>query len=113
METLIGACGLVCSKCKAFIATRTKNETLAEETAQEWSQFYGATVLKEHVWCTGCLTEASPKCYYCGNLCEIRKCVGEKGIDNCAACMVYPCEKVKTVAEGVPATRKIIEALRG
>lgn len=113
METLIGACGIVCSKCNAFIATRTKDDALAEATAREWSQQHGVTVLKEHVWCTGCLTDAAPKCHHCGNMCEVRKCVMSKNIDTCADCMSYPCEKVKFIADALPATVKVIEALRG
>lgn len=113
METLIGACGLVCSKCNAFIATRTGDEALAEATAREWSQMHGVEVRKEHVWCTGCMTASEPKSFHCGNSCAVRQCVVEKKVDNCAACDSYPCTKVAFIAEAVPSTVKIIHALRG
>lgn len=112
METLISACGLVCSKCKAFIATRTGDEALAEATAREWSQLNGVTIQKDQIWCTGCLTDAAPKYHFCGNLCAIRKCVLTKNIDTCAECSSYPCDLVKPVADALPATVKMIEALR-
>ena len=62
METLVAACGLVCSKCEAFIGTRAGDAELIRQTAEEWSRKYGVPVPPEAVWCSGCMPEGGPKC---------------------------------------------------
>ena len=50
METLVAACGLVCSKCEAFIGTRAGDAELIRQTAEEGSRKYGVPVPPEAVW---------------------------------------------------------------
>lgn len=112
METLVAACGLVCSKCNAFIGTRTNNAELIRQTAEEWSRLHGEDISPESVWCTGCMTEGGPKCAWCSQGCEMRSCVLEKQYSTCADCAEYPCAKNASIISGVPATKPLLEALK-
>lgn len=112
METLIAPCGLVCSKCDAFIGTRNDDAALIRRTAEAWSREYGVEVPPEAVWCTGCMTDDGPKCAHCEQGCEVRRCVVDKQYDTCAECADYPCAKTAFIVEGVPATRRVLDALK-
>lgn len=112
METLVAACGLVCSKCSAFIGTRNDDDGLIRATAEEWSRQYGVEVPPEAVWCNGCMTDGGPKCVHCSDGCETRRCVMDKGYDTCAECAEYPCAKIECLVSSVPATKTLLEALK-
>ena len=112
METLVAACGLVCSKCNAFIGTRSGDAGLIRQTAEEWSREYGVHVPPETVWCSGCMTEGGPKCAHCSQGCEVRRCVLDRHYDTCADCAEYPCPKTAFIVSGVPATRTLLDALK-
>ena len=92
----IGMCGLECSSCAAFIATKNNDDLLKEKTAKEWTKRYlndngDKSVLKpEDINCTGCLSD-DPKYLYC-NECNIRQCCLKKGISNCKECSSYKCD---------------------
>ena len=112
METLIAACGLVCSSCNAFIGTRKNDAELIRKTAEEWTKEYGVEVPAEAVWCNGCMTDGGPKCMHCAQHCEIKPCVEARHYNTCAECAEYPCKKVSFIISGVPATKTLLEALK-
>ena len=91
----IAYCGLNCSSCDAFIATKNNNDKLREKTAKEWTERYGKgkrnrpSVKSEDINCRGCLSDG-PIYLYCRQ-CKIRQCGLEKGIKNCKECKDYRC----------------------
>ncbi len=95
----IAICGLDCSSCTAFIATKNNDDKLRGKTAKEWTERYRTTgrgrppVKPEDINCFGCLSQAGPVYLYCLK-CEIRKCGFGKGIKNCEECKDYRCEKL-------------------
>ena len=48
-ENMIAFCGLDCSKCDAYIATRNDNQALREKTAKLWSEMNNVTILPEQI----------------------------------------------------------------
>jgi len=90
MKKLIACCGLDCEKCDAYIATINNDQVLREKTAKLWSQLNNTTITPDMINCTGCRMEGI-KTIYCSNICQIRKCVKNKGFDTCA-----PCQAIKT-----------------
>jgi hypothetical protein len=95
METIISACGLVCTKCDAYQATKANDQERLEGIAKDWSAQYGITGLTiEQVRCNGCMTEGEPKCDHCGQHCGIRKCAVSKGVSTCGQCVDFPCEEL-------------------
>ena len=91
----IAMCGLDCSQCDAFIATKNNDDKLRKKTAKEWTERYGKgdrdrpPVKPEDINCKGCLSDG-PIYLYCSQ-CKIRKCGLEKGIENCKECRDYKC----------------------
>jgi hypothetical protein len=110
-ERMISKCGLVCTECPAFIATRDGDEEKVREIAAQWSKEYHADVKPEHVWCDGCLVEGR-KCAHCSE-CEIRACATKRAVESCAACPDYGCEILSAFHEMVPQARQVLESLRG
>jgi hypothetical protein len=97
-EKYIAMCGLNCSSCAAFIATKNNDDKLIEKTAKEWTERYKESnrnrppIKPEEINCRGCLSDG-PVYFYC-QCCDIRKCGFDKGIKNCQECKDYRCEKL-------------------
>lgn len=85
MNNMIAYCGLDCTKCDAYIATKNDDQSLRERTAQLWGQLNHVTILPEHINCEGCRADGA-KTYYCSELCAIRQCAMRKGVATCGAC---------------------------
>jgi hypothetical protein len=110
MEKIISRCGLVCSECPAFIATIEDDDKQRAEVAELWSKQFAMEVKPEDVNCVGCLA-AGVHSSYCG-MCEIRKCAIEKGLDSCAMCDDYACEKLENVLSMEPSCRERLDEIR-
>lgn len=111
MQEIIAACGLVCSNCEAYIATKTNDSDAIARVAGEWSAKYGADIKPEYVWCDGCMTEGDKKCGHVGE-CQIRACVIERRLANCAGCSDFGCGKINELLNAAPEARKTMDSLR-
>jgi len=58
MKEMIACCGLVCTECPAYIATRNGDDELRKKTAADWSKFYGHEIKPEDITCEGCQSES-------------------------------------------------------
>jgi hypothetical protein len=106
---MIACCGLDCSKCPAFIATRENDDGKREETAREWSGLYKSEITPDQINCDGCRMDGK-KFNFCGK-CDIRKCCYAKGVKNCAACDDYICDKLSEFIKHAPEAGRALEAL--
>lgn len=98
METLIAACGLVCSRCDAFRATRENSQEKLERVAADWRKRYNCGEINaENIRCNGCMTDGGPKCGHCESNCETRKCALSKKLSTCSQCADFPCEKLRSL----------------
>lgn len=111
METLIAACGLVCSDCGAYKATKANDPDAIAKVAQEWSEIFKAEIRPEYIWCDGCMVDGERKCGHCSE-CDIRACVVQRGLDNCASCQDYACEKMTRFFESVPCCKGVLDEIR-
>jgi len=112
METMIATCGLACAECPALIATRSKDDAALEALAKTWSEEYAATLSAKDSACDGCHSLTGPWISHCVE-CEIRACGTEKGVENCATCTDYACDKLVKFFEFVPEARTTLDGLRG
>ncbi len=108
---MISRCGLVCSECPAFLATKAKDEVMARKTAEQWSRMFNIKVEVEHVWCNGCLGRGRHCSHWAE--CEIQTCAKKRRLKNCAACRDYPCQQLQGFFKMVPEAEKRLDALRG
>jgi len=108
MDRMIAFCGLVCTDCPAFEATRDNDLVRAEETALLWSKEYGVKVTVKDIWCDGCLVEGK-KCAHCA-VCAVRACAMERGVIHCGACDEFACGTIEQIFAVAPEARKVLEA---
>jgi hypothetical protein len=89
MDKIIAYCGITCSECPAYQATRDNDQAKREKIAADWSKQFGHDIKPADINCFGCL---DPKTMfgYC-QMCEIRKCARGRGVVNCAHCADYSC----------------------
>ena len=99
MDEMIAYCGLNCHSCPIYLATREKDEEkkykMKVDIAQQIKKHYGQECKPEDVTdCDGCKTEGGRLLSGSKN-CQIRKGASRKGVENCAHCDEYACEKLK------------------
>ncbi|MFC2079684.1 DUF3795 domain-containing protein [Candidatus Bipolaricaulota bacterium] len=111
MERLIATCGLTCTECPAYIATKSEDAAALETLAKTWSEQYEATLSADDCACDGCHSTVGPWMSHCSE-CEIRACGTEKGVENCANCTEYACEKLVKFFEFVPDAKTMLDGLR-
>lgn len=103
MQINISPCGLVCSRCDAYRATRLDDTAKLELVAADWRQRYHCDDIKaELIRCDGCMTEGGRKCYHCEHSCPIRPCAIAKGVKICSECAEYPCATLREFFKNVP-----------
>lgn len=102
---MLAPCGLLCDQCEAYIATQNNDEKELAVIAEKWTKIFNAPIQAEHLHCDGCVADGR-KSYYCGSLCEIKKCVEEKHLANCGKCESFACEKLEQIYQHEPEARQ-------
>lgn len=118
-EEMIAYCGLNCTTCPIYLATREKNPKKQRREREQIviaiKKYLGEEKRVEDITdCDGCKAQGGRLYSGCRN-CRIRKCASEKGLENCAFCREYPCEKLSKFfdsedKEGV--AKKRLDAIR-
>lgn len=109
---MIATCGLTCTECPAYIATKNEDTAALEALAKTWSGVYGTTLSSDDCTCSGCHSAVGPWMSHCAE-CEIRACGTEKGMENCSECAEYACNKLAKFLEFVPEAKATLDGLRG
>ena len=117
MKNSLAYCGLVCQTCSIYLATRQeKAEEKAKmkaEIARVCREQYGVNYeLVDITDCDGCRTEGGRLFTGCGN-CPVRKCARQKGLENCAYCAEYACEKLEKHFKMDPTAKMRLDEVRG
>lgn len=107
---MIAYCGLNCSKCEAYLATQADDDVKREATAKKWSALYKADIHLEQINCNGCKYDGA-RFSHC-DVCDIRQCCSSKGVDNCALCDEYICNKLAGFIKLAPQAGETLEAIR-
>jgi hypothetical protein len=116
---MVAYCGLNCSTCRIYLATREKDpkkqREMREGIARYVREHFDSKIRVEDITdCDGCTAE-SGRLFSGSKKCEVRKCAREKGLKNCAYCSEYPCEKLNKLYDsgGVEAdAKKRLDAIR-
>ena len=98
-ERMVAYCGLACEECPAFVAKRTGDEALRQATAKRWSgpEF---PVAAEEVYCDGCSATDGDQFKHC-SICAVRSCAEAHGVETCAECPDYGCDKLEKILDVV------------
>ena len=92
-KDMLAYCGLDCSKCGAYIAKQNDSYELRKRTADQWSS-PDYKVTPDEIFCDGCKTTEGTHFKHCAN-CAVRECANSRGVQTCAHCDDYGCEKIK------------------
>jgi hypothetical protein len=107
-EAITAYCGLVCTECPAYIATREDDTDKLKALALEW---YGQEDNATYCVCDGCTTDGR-KNHHCHE-CTVRACAIEKGVPNCAYCTEYDgCETLAGLVKHIPQAKENLEKIR-
>lgn len=88
MNESIGYCGYNCHLC----AARSEDEETRRKLVNGWKALFGhENYTAENVKCDGCRSSGT----VADTQCEARPCAREKGIESCALCDEFPCNKVR------------------
>lgn len=110
MKDMIAFCGLNCSICPTFLATKKDDDTAREQTAAMINKNYGFSMTAEDINCDGCKSTTGCLISYC-QACEVRKCGMEKGLEDCTVCKEQPCETLAAFHTFSPEAKKAFDAL--
>jgi len=111
VERIVSCCGITCSDCPAFNATKNADNAEREKVAELWTKAYGHPFKAEDINCDGCISRGPRVFNYC-NICEIRKCGRERNVSNCAYCDDYKCEKLAKLHEQAPKAKETLDKIR-
>ena len=105
MDKIIAYCGLNCSECSAYIATKNNDQALREKTAVEWSKVHNFNFTPDMINCTSCKSDGV-KLGHC-SACEMRKCAVGKKVVNCGACVDFnSCKMINDFIAQVPSAKE-------
>jgi hypothetical protein len=111
MEKTFAYCGLICSECPAYLATRAEDMAALEKVAAQWSEEYGRSITADYCLCDGCTSGSERLCGYCGE-CDVRACAIERGVLTCAHCDNYGCQTITRFLEFAPQAKTGLEEIR-
>ena len=112
MDYIIAYCGLNCSTCEAYIATKNDDLELRRKTAEFWSKEYDAEIKPEDIVCDGCLDKEGKHIGH-WTKCELRTCNEGKGLENCAHCDDYICDKLNEYIKMSDEIKNNLKSVRG
>ncbi|MBN2170140.1 MAG: DUF3795 domain-containing protein [Candidatus Krumholzibacteriota bacterium] len=88
MEVMIGHCGYRCDLC----AARSDDPEVRARLVDGWRRIFGhENYTAENVRCDGCRADGR----LADKSCRARPCARERGVDLCALCDDFPCDKVR------------------
>ncbi len=95
MGQIVARCGFRCDACKAYAANNHSNEDRLK-VASAWSKYFGLKIPPEKLHCNGCRDGECAGDALPDPSCPIRVCVLERGMNTCADCYDYPCDKIES-----------------
>lgn len=91
MEPKLSLCGFRCDLCLAYnpnIEAQPENRQILSDG---WYKYFGFRMPPEEITCEGCSAESNQTL---DRDCPVRPCVIDHGLENCAACENYICDKL-------------------
>jgi hypothetical protein len=90
MEEMIGLCGYRCDLCQFYIKN-AKGENHKERVCQDFNRLFGYNVQPADVECVGCRNKGK----HADADCPVKPCALAKGVENCAHCEEFICDRLR------------------
>jgi hypothetical protein len=88
MNDMLGYCGYNCHLC----AARSDDPQVRQRLVDGWRKYLGhQNYTVENVRCDGCKSDGR----LADQQCRARPCAKERGVESCALCNDFPCDKMK------------------
>jgi hypothetical protein len=88
VDEMIGYCGYDCGTC----AARSDDPAVRQRLVDGWRKYFGhQSYTAENVRCDGCRADGR----LADKSCQARPCAVERGVESCALCGDFPCDKVR------------------
>ena len=88
MNRMLARCGYRCDLC----AAASEDPDVRQKLVDGWKKYLGHEMYTaENVQCDGCMSDGK----LADSNCQVRPCAMEKGLDSCAYCDEFPCDKLK------------------
>ena len=94
MPEVLSRCGYRCDLCPAYEAN-IKSLTDKQRVSAGWTKYFGFKSSPEEIGCAGCLNDGK----HAYESCPVRPCVLEKGLQNCALCSDFSCDKLRPLMD--------------
>jgi hypothetical protein len=111
MGRIVAYCGIICSDCPTFNATKANDDAERRRVAELWTKQYGRKFRMEDINCDGCLTEGL-RIFSHPKVCKMRMCARERNLENCAHCSEYACEKLSKLFNEYEPAREVLDEIR-
>ncbi|MBN2146551.1 MAG: DUF3795 domain-containing protein [Anaerolineales bacterium] len=92
IEPILTRCGYRCDLCLAYRPNVALNPANQEKLSDGWFKYFGFRLDPSAILCDGCMAE-NPELIDAA--CPVRPCVIARGLENCARCEEYACEKLR------------------
>lgn len=93
MEAIISKCGYRCDICLAYKPNLEKHPENRQILSDGWHKYFGFRIQPKDIYCDGCHSNEGRQI---DGSCPVRPCVMEHGVENCANCEDFICEKLQT-----------------
>ncbi len=88
MDERLGYCGYDCGQC----AARSDDPAIRRKLVDGWRKYFGhENYTAENVRCDGCRAGGR----LADKNCAARPCAVERGVESCALCDEFPCDKLR------------------
>jgi hypothetical protein len=93
LNEMVAVCGVTCTLCPAFQATKSGEKSELEKVAVDWTAVSPKLFTSADIICDGCRVDGR-KSSFC-TTCEILLCARSHSFVTCAHCPLAPCPKIK------------------
>jgi len=103
MQTILSLCGMRCDLCMAYRPNVESHPEYRQLLSDGWHTYFGFRIPPEQLECDGCFPDGNPTL---DNECPVKSCVTARGLENCADCEDYICDKLRGILvtfEGIQA----------
>jgi hypothetical protein len=92
MKPIVTRCGYRCDLCMAYRPNVEAHPANRQTLSDGWFKYFGFRIPPDGILCDGCMAD-NPRLI--DDRCPVRPCVIARGLEHCAQCDQYVCDRLK------------------